>query len=113
MHVKRFADAKPYDAPNHRLYTGLRLFGAEAGGTKGVVVGVSHFLPGGGAGPDATATEKVYFCLDGEVTIIAGGKEATLKANDSVYLAPNEEREIVNRGHTVATIVAILNAIPK
>jgi hypothetical protein len=35
MHVKRFADAKPYEAPNHRNYTSLRLFGAEAGGTKG------------------------------------------------------------------------------
>jgi hypothetical protein len=43
MHVKRFADAKPYDAPNHRNYTSLRLFGAEAGGTKGLVFGYSHF----------------------------------------------------------------------
>ena len=45
MHVKRFKDAKPYDAPNHRGYTSLRLFGAEAGGTKGLVFGYSHFLP--------------------------------------------------------------------
>ena len=50
MHLKRFADAKPYEAPNHRNYTSLRMFGAEAGGTKGLVFGYSHFLPGGGAG---------------------------------------------------------------
>ena len=36
MHVKRFADAKAYDAPNHRASTSLRMFGAEAGGTKGL-----------------------------------------------------------------------------
>ena len=58
MHVKRFADAKPYDAPNHRNYTSLRMFGAEAGGTKGLVFGYSHFLPGGGAGPDASPPDR-------------------------------------------------------
>ena len=26
MHLKRFSDAKPYEAPNHRNYTSLRLF---------------------------------------------------------------------------------------
>lgn len=113
MEVRRYNDAKTYPAPNHRDYTSYRLFGAEAGGPSKFMVMVSHFLPGGGAGPDATPTEKVYFCLEGEVTIIAGGREETLKPNDSVYLAPNEERAIANRSHKVATIVAILNAIPK
>jgi quercetin dioxygenase-like cupin family protein len=113
MEVRRFDDAKTYPAPNHRDYVSYRLFGAEAGGPSKFMVMVTHYLPGGGAGPDATPTEKVYFCLAGEVTIIAGGKEAVLRPNDSVYLAPNEEREIANRGHDVATIVAILNSIPK
>ena len=30
MHFKLFKDAKTYDAPNHRAYSSLRLFGAEA-----------------------------------------------------------------------------------
>ena len=59
MQVKRFADAKPYEAPNHRGCLPLRLFGAEAGGTQTLIVGISHFLPGGGAGPDASPPEKV------------------------------------------------------
>lgn len=105
MHVKRFKDAKPYDAPNHRQYTGLRLFGAEAGGTKSVIVGISHFLPGGGAGPDASPPEKVYFVLAGELTVIVDGKETVLKANDSCVIEPNEMREIVNRGNDVCTIL--------
>jgi quercetin dioxygenase-like cupin family protein len=105
MHVKRFADAKTYDAPNHRQYTGLRLFGAEAGGAKSVIVGVSHFLPGGGAGPDASPPEKVYFVLAGELTVIVNGKETVLKVNDSCVIEPNEMREIVNRGNDVCTIL--------
>src|SRR5262249_47581817 len=34
MLVKRFSEAKSYEAPNHRHYSSLRLFGADAGGPK-------------------------------------------------------------------------------
>ena len=105
MIVRRFSDAKPYDAPNHRAYSSLRLFGAEAGGTKQMVIGLSHFLPGGGAGPDASPPEKVYFVISGELTVIVDGKETVLKANDSCYIGSHENREIVNRSNDVCTIV--------
>ena len=113
MLTKRFAEAKTYEAPNHRQYTGLRLFGAEAGGPEKFIVGISHFLPGGGAGPDASPTEKVYFVLAGELTVIAGGKETVLKVNDSCFIGPNENREIVNRGNEVVTILVAMSAPPK
>jgi hypothetical protein len=47
MIVKKLSEAKEYVAPNHRACSTLRLFGAEAGGSKALVAGVSHFLPGG------------------------------------------------------------------
>jgi mannose-6-phosphate isomerase-like protein (cupin superfamily) len=110
MEVKRFADAKAYEAPNHRAYSSLRLFGLDAGGPKQFVVGLSHFLPGGGAGPDASPTEKVYVVLAGELIIIAGGKEVVLKANDSCFIGPNEAREIINRGNDVVTMLVAMSA---
>ncbi len=113
MEVKRFAEAKTYEAPNHRHYALLRLFGLDAGGPKQFVVGLSHFLPGGGAGPDASPTEKVYVVLTGELTVIAGGKETVLKANDSCFIGPNEEREIINRGNDVVTMMVAMSAPPK
>src|ERR1700675_744249 len=113
MQAKRFADAKPYEAPNHRHYSSLRLFGAEAGGTQTLIAGVSHFLPGGGAGPDASPPEKVYFVLRGELTLIVNGKETVLKANDSCVVEPNEMREIINRGNEVCTIVVAVAMPPK
>ena len=110
MQVKRFAEAKPYDAPNHRGCLPLRLFGAEAAGTQSLIVGVSHFLPGGGAGPDASPPEKVYFVLAGELTLIVGGKETVLRPNDSCFIGPNEEREIINRGNDVVTMLVAMSA---
>ncbi len=104
MQVKHLSEAKSYEAPNHRAYHSLRLFGLDAGGPKQFTVGLSHFLPGGGAGPDASPTEKVYYVLAGELTLIVGGKETVLKPNDSCFIGPNESREIINRGHDVCTI---------
>jgi len=113
MEVKRFAEAKAYEAANHRGYCSLRLFGLDAGGPKQLVVGVSHFLPGGGAGPDASPTEKVYFVLSGELTVVVGGKETVLHRNDSCFIGPNESREIVNRGKDVVTILVAVSVPPK
>ena len=108
MFVKRFAEAKPYEAANHRACHALRLFGAEAGAAKDVIVGISHFLPGGGAGPDGSPPEKVYFVLAGELTVIVGGKETVLKAHNSCYIGPDENREIINRGNEVCTILVVV-----
>jgi mannose-6-phosphate isomerase-like protein (cupin superfamily) len=108
MIVRRFSEARAYEAANHRGCSTLRLFGAEMGGAKDMIVGVSHFLPGGGAGPDASPPEKVYFVVAGEITVIVDGKETVLKANDSCYIGPNEQREIVNRSNEVCTIVVAI-----
>ena len=108
MLVKRFADAKPYEAPNHRGVVGLRLQGFEPDGPKNQWVGLSQFLPGGGAGPDATPFEKVYVVLDGEMTVIIGGTETVLKKFDSATIPPGEVREIVNRQNGVCTMLVII-----
>ena len=99
MIVKRFSEAKPYEAPNHRDYKSLRLFGAEMGGSQTLIFGISHFLPGGGAGPDASPPEKIYFVLAGELTVIVGGKETVLKQTT----AASSARTKAARSSTAAT----------
>jgi len=108
MLVKRFADARPYEAPNHYGMMALRLQGFEEGGPKNFWTGLSHILPGGGAGPDATPLEKVYVVLSGEVTVRAEGQEVVLKAMDSITLGPNVVREVKNLSNEMAKMLVIL-----
>jgi len=108
MHLKRFADATPYEAPNHRGVVGLRLQGFEPGGPTNQWVGLSQFLPGGGAGPDSTPFEKVYVVLEGEMIVIVDGRETMLGRYDSCTIAPGEVREIVNRRNDVCTMLVVI-----
>jgi quercetin dioxygenase-like cupin family protein len=110
MKVKRFAELKSYDAPNHRDCRTLRVFGAEAGDAKQLIAGITHFLPGGGAGPDASPPEKIYYVLAGELTVIVDGKETVFRKGDSCLIEPNEHREVVNRGTEVCTIFVAIAA---
>jgi quercetin dioxygenase-like cupin family protein len=109
MLVRAFADAPAYKAPNHRGVTSLRLQGFEvAGGPTNQWVGLSRFAPGGGAGPDSTPFEKIYVVLSGEMTVIVDGRETVLSKFDSCTIAPDEVREIVNRGAEVCEMIVVV-----
>ena len=108
MHIKRYANAQPYEAPNHFDIRSLRLQGFEPGGPTRSWVGLSHFLPGGGAGPDASALEKIYVVLAGSLTVRAGGQDAVLRHLDSCCIPSGETREIKNLGNEVATMLVVM-----
>ncbi len=110
MKVTRFAEAKPYEAPKHYDMRGLRLQGWDVSDSANFWVGLSQFLPGGGAEMDSSPLEKVYVVQSGEVTIILeNGEETVLGPNDSCFIGPNEAREIVNKGNHTAHMLVIMN----
>lgn len=108
MLITRLNDAKPYEAAKHFGMQGLRLHGFDASPTENFTVGLSYFLPGGGAESSGSPIEKVYVVISGEVTVITDGGEATLHAMDSCYLAPSERREIINRSNAPASMLVIM-----
>jgi mannose-6-phosphate isomerase-like protein (cupin superfamily) len=108
MHVKRYQDAKTYDAPNHRGVVGLRLQGFEPDGPTNQWVGCSLFLPGGGAGPDSTPFEKVYVVLEGHMTVMISGVETVLDPMDSCTIPAGEVREIINRSNSVCKMLVVI-----
>lgn len=108
MLVKRFSEAEPYEAPNHWGVTGLRLQGFEDGGPENQWVGLSQFLPGGGAGPDSTPFEKVYVVLEGEMTVTIDGNDTVLCAFDSCTIPAGQERKIENRSNHICKMLVVM-----
>ncbi|MEP1200875.1 cupin domain-containing protein [Tateyamaria sp.] len=108
MLVKRFDDATSYEAPNHWGVTGLRLQGFEDGGPENQWIGFSQFLPGGGAGPDATPFEKVYVVIEGEMTVTIDGTDTVLGVMDSCTIPPGEVRKIENRSNHICKMLVVI-----
>lgn len=113
MEVTRLADAVRYDAPKHYEMRGLRLQGFDASATEAFWVGLSHFLPGGGAELDATPIEKVYVVVSGEVTVTTEQGDTVLGELDSCRLAPGEARSIQNRTNRPASMLVVMPYPPQ
>lgn len=104
-------DVKQYEAPKHFKMTAMRLIGKEETGSQKFWMGFSHFLPGGGAewAYEDNPLEKVYFVLEGEVTVKSNTEEHVLRKWDALYLGPNEGRSVMNNTPLPATMLVIIN----
>lgn len=104
-------EVKPYAAAGHYNMVAMRIQGKDETGIQKFWIGVSYFLPGGGAewAYEDNPNEKVYLVLDGEITVRNKTEEVTLGPMDSLYLGPNEGREIKNKTNKVATMVVVIN----
>jgi len=100
----------PYDAPGHFGMTAMRLSGKEETGATKFWMGMSHFLPGGGAGwaYEDNPLEKVYFVIDGEITVKSKDEEFVLKQYDTLFLGPNEGRELMNKTNKTASMLVVI-----
>ena len=109
MQITRFADARRYDAPKHFDMRSLRLQGFDMSASRFAWVGVSYFLPQGGAEMDAGGLEKIYVVLEGEVTVELGdGTRHALGALDSCHIPGGEARSIRNHGNSVAAMLVVM-----
>jgi quercetin dioxygenase-like cupin family protein len=90
--------------------TALRLHGKEESGAQKFWMGLSHFLPQGGAEFDASPTEKIYFVLEGEITVMdANRQKIVLRPWDSIHIAANEGRSILNESAMPASMLVVIN----
>jgi uncharacterized cupin superfamily protein len=108
MDVTRIGDAKPYEAKGHFGMAAMRLQGLEATPISAFSVGLSHFLPGGGAEMSSSEVERVYVVLSGEVVVVTETGETVLKPLDSCGIAAGERRAVVNRGTLPASMLVIV-----
>ncbi|MEM2273611.1 MAG: cupin domain-containing protein [Candidatus Bathyarchaeia archaeon] len=101
-------DAKPYEAAGHFRMVALRLQHKETTGVESFWVGLSHFLPGGGAEMSAANFERVYVMISGEMTVVTeNGEEMVLRPLDSLYVPAGEKRYLINKTNMPATMLVI------
>ncbi len=113
MKLVKLEEAKPYDPPKHFNMVALRLHHRDTTGTKSFWVGLSHYLPGGGAESSVNDSDKVYVMLSGKLTIITeDGKEIVLEPFDSLYIEAGEKRAIINKTNLPATML-VISAYPE
>jgi mannose-6-phosphate isomerase-like protein (cupin superfamily) len=101
--------------PAHLNMRSARFQGEAETGLKSFWCGLSHYEPGGGvewSGEDSPQ-EKVYVVLEGELTIKGKDEEFVLGPKDSLYIGPNEGRSVLNNGSKTATMLVVVNVIPK
>lgn len=101
-----------YDAPGHYGMTAMRIHGKEETGAKKFWMGVSTFLPGGGAewAYEDNPLEKVYYVLEGEMTVTdKDGTAYVVRKDETISFAPNEGRGLVNRSNRPARMLVVIN----
>lgn len=112
MITRKLEELTTYEAPGHFKMTAMRLHGKEETGAEKFWVGLSTFLPGGGAeyAYEDNPLEKVYYVLEGEITVTdkAGNKYVAGK-DESISFAPNEGRYLENESNLPARMLVIIN----
>lgn len=107
MHLRRHADAVPYEAPFHANVDTRRMQGLEAGPSDAFWVGISQYPPGSSAGPSEVKAETVYVVLEGELTLDCEGRHV-LGRYDSVRFQAGEHRTLVNESDADATLLVVI-----
>jgi quercetin dioxygenase-like cupin family protein len=111
MKLVKVGEGNPYEAPKHFKYWAIKKITPEDG-AKNIVVGISHFLPGGGGEMSSSPQERVYVCMEGEIAVKnKNNEEFVLNAGDMIYIAANEERSFQVPNTKPATILTIISKV--
>jgi quercetin dioxygenase-like cupin family protein len=110
MKLVKVGEGATYDAPKHFNYWSIKKLQPETC-TKNLTVGVSHFLPSGGAEMGASPLERVYFCIEGSITVKGKTEEYKLETGDCIYIAPGEERSFKVSNTKPATLLVIMSKV--
>ena len=111
MKKVKLSDVKTYTAAGHFNMVPMRLSGKDETGAQKFWVGLSHFLPGGGAeyAYEDSPTEKFYFVLSGELTVKTKKEEFTIGPMDGLYIGSNEGRELLNKTNMPVSMLVVVN----
>jgi quercetin dioxygenase-like cupin family protein len=107
MKLIKHGQGVQYDAKGHfSCYAMNKLIVGQD--TKKLTVGVSHFLPGGGAQMSSSPKERAYYVISGSIKITGKNEEYEVSADDLIYIGAGEERSFQAMGTKPATILVMI-----
>ena len=113
MKVTRLEEATKYSPPKHVDCHAMWLQHKSMGCDAPYWVGCSYYLPGAKAEWDASPLDKIYIVLEGELTMAFEDQEVKLGPMDSIFIGPNENREVRNDTNSVATMLVVMPYPPE
>ncbi|MCL2365755.1 MAG: cupin domain-containing protein [Oscillospiraceae bacterium] len=116
--ITRKNEAVKYEAPGHYDVQTTRLHNPQDVNDGSIVMGLSHFLPGGGVEYGSNPKESIYYVVEGEMYIESEvGTEnevkTTLYPGDSYHCGPNTKKSAKNTGATCAQMLVCIVTPPE
>jgi quercetin dioxygenase-like cupin family protein len=110
MKLIKVGEGTPYEAAHHFNYWSINKVVPNVTSQK-IQISVSHFLPDGGAEMSSSSLERIYFCIDGKITVKGRNEEYQLEPGDMIYIAPGEDRSFQVSNTKPATILVIMSKV--
>jgi glyoxylate utilization-related uncharacterized protein len=107
MKLIKVGEGTPYPAPHHYNFWSINKLNPD-NISKRIHISISHFLPGGGAEMSDSPLERVYFCIEGRITVKGQTEEFQLDPGDMIYIAAGEDRSLQVSNTKPATILVIM-----
>jgi len=116
--ITRKDEAYKYEAPGHFDVQTTRLHDPQDVNNGNTIMGLSHFLPGGGVEYSSNPMESIYYVIEGEMYIESElGTENELKITlypgDSYHCGPHTKKSAKNTGCRCAQMLVTLVAPPE
>ena len=96
--VVRKSEATPYEVAAHFEMLPTRLHLPQDVNEGRMSMGLSHFLPGGGAEFGNNPNETIYYVISGQMTLKTDDEETILYAGDTFHCGPGTNKSILNSG---------------
>ena len=111
MKVVRHNEVVPYEAKGHFDVRTSRVCNKDMCDADHLIMGISWFLPGGGAeyskvGPGA---ELIYYIAEGEMTVTTDEGSFVLKKGDSVFFKEGDGRSVKNESSEPAAMLVVIS----
>lgn len=96
--IVRKAEAYAYEAPLHYNVLATRLHNPEDVNDGRMVMGLSHFLPGGGCEFGSNHMESIYYIIAGQMTLKTEDCETVLYQGDTFHCGGGTKKSVYNSG---------------